>query len=305
MKVLDIPMDELIQVHGVAESDKIYPFSSLVDEVNEFLAEGSKVRGDSLPWSKTHDFVGLGEGELSVWAGINGHGKTQILSQVMANLLPHRKVLIASMEMQPKVIISMMARQVAGCSPAPSFVAKWCESVDGSGFIYAHEGKIPQEQILGVVDYAGRKLGINHMVIDSLTMCGIGRENYDAQADFVNQVRALAKRHSMHVHLVAHCRKHDDENKPVGKFDIRGAGEISDIADKVFVVQRNKRREEHIMLMENNQEWNQKYIDQHSTYVRLDKNRQGGKEGRFGFYFHEDSGQFTSQEDRVMNLGVA
>jgi twinkle protein len=97
-------------------------------------------------------------------------------------------------------------------------------------------------------------------------------------------------------------RKGSDENEQVGKFSIRGAGEIADLADKVFVVFRNKQREKALALRALKKPHDEKFIDQPDVFLKLVKNRQDGTELDFGLYFHKDSMQFTSREGRAMPL---
>ena len=95
------------------------------------------------------------------------------------------------------------------------------------------------------------------------------------------------------------------KNAQVGKFDIRGAGEISDLADKVFVVFRNKQREQHLAYQNNNLAYDDKFLEQPDVWLKLVKNRQDGTELNFGLYFHKESMQFTNLENKVMPLEKA
>ena len=213
-----------------------------------------------------------------------------------------RRVLVASMEMKPEETLQWMCSQAAGCAPSKEFALGWLERMKDVGHIYDCLDKVPQERVLGLVHYAGSELDIDHLVIDSLTMCGVGREDYSQQAEFVNELRAAAKMHRMHIHLVCHMRKGSDENEQVGKFSIRGAGEIADLADKVFVIFRNKLREQHLAYKENGIPFDEKFLTQPDVWLKLVKNRQDGTELNFGLYFHKDSMQFTSIEGRPMPL---
>jgi ABC-type hemin transport system ATPase subunit len=57
----------------------------------------------------------LRPGEVTLWAGINKHGKTTFLSQVMLNLMREgQKVCVASMEMKPRDSMLKMTKQAAG-----------------------------------------------------------------------------------------------------------------------------------------------------------------------------------------------
>ena len=303
MQKIDISDKELLSFIGHQESQEIGSFDSYGDRLVHQMSHGAGLVGDKLPWSKTHNAVRLGESQLSVWSGINGHGKTLLLSNVCTYLMARgRRVLVASMEMKPEETLQWMCSQAAGCSPSKEFALGWLDRMKDVGHIYDCLDKVPQERVLGLVHYAGSELDIDHLVIDSLTMCGVGREDYSQQAEFVNQLRAAAKMHRMHIHLVCHMRKGSDENEQVGKFSIRGAGEIADLADKVFVVFRNKQREKALALRALGKAHNEKFIGEPDVYLKLVKNRQDGTELDFGLYFHKDSMQFTSREGRAMPL---
>ena len=284
---------ELMGFIGKQESQEVLPFDALVSEVQSHMRDGG-LKGDSLPWSKTTYDVALGSGELSLWAGVNGHGKTVLLSYVMQKLMDKgRKVLIASMEMKPRETLGILSTQAAGCPPSSEFIKHYLESHKDLGYVYDRLGRVPQECIVGLCYYA-KELGINHLVVDSLTMCGIGRENYDAQAEFVNELRAAAKINDLHVHLVCHMRKGEDEKKPVGKFDIRGAGEISDLADKVFIVWRNKEKELQQQAADQGLQHNADILKQWGVKLKLVKNRQDGTEAQYGFNFDPRSKRYCA-----------
>jgi len=306
MKKIDLTDAELLKFIGRQESQEIGSFDVYEERLIEHLAHGSGLVGDKLPWAKTHNDVRLGRGQLSLWSGINGHGKTLMVSQIMTSLMGKgRRVLVASMEMKPEETLKWMCTQAAGCTPGKDFIKDWLHRSRDNGFLYDCLDKVPQERILGLVHYAGSQLEIDHLVIDSLTMCGVGREDYSAQAEFVNQLRFAAKTYGLHIHLVCHMRKGSDESEQVGKFSIRGAGEISDLADKVFVVFRNKQREQNLTYKENGMSYDEKYIAQPDVWLKLVKNRQDGTEQNYGLYFHKDAMQFTSREGRAMMLDEA
>ena len=303
MNKIDLTDKELLGFIGKQESQEIGSFDSYSDRLVHQMSHGTGLIGDKLPWSKTHNAVRLGEGQMSIWSGINGHGKTLLLSNVCTYLMARgRRVLVASMEMKPEETLQWMCSQAAGCAPSKEFALGWLDRMKDVGHIYDCLDKVPQERILGLVHYAGQELDIDHLVIDSLTMCGVGREDYSQQAEFVNELRAAAKMHKLHIHLVCHMRKGSDENEQVGKFSIRGAGEIADLADKVFVIHRNKLREQHLAYKENGIPFDEKFLTQPDVWLKLVKNRQDGTELNFGLYFHKDSMQFTSIEGRPMPL---
>lgn len=91
--------------------------------------------------------------------------------------------------------------------------------------------------------YAAKRYRVTHFVVDSLLKCGIAEDDYKAQKAFLDRLCDFKNEFNAHVHLVAHARKGESEDKAPGKLDVRGAGAITDLADNVFTVWRNKRKE--------------------------------------------------------------
>jgi twinkle protein len=105
---------------------------------------------------------------------------------------------------------------------------------------------VTAEQVISVARYCAVELGVTHIIIDSLMKCVRGEDDYNGQKAFVDEMTALARDHNVHVHLVHHIRKlQSDENMP-NKNDLRGSSSITDQVDNVFIVWRNKKKENEI-----------------------------------------------------------
>lgn len=282
---------ELLEFDGKQESQYFVKPSELFQKVKDRFSHDGSVKGDLLPWSKTHRLVGLRPGEVSLWAGINGHGKSQLLGQVCAWSLNQRKWLIASMEMLPEATMERMSKQAAGCIPSDNFLRTFLSWTDNRLWIYDQTDTVKTERILAMVYYAAKKLEINHIVIDSLIKCGIKKDDLEGQAAFVDRLCWAGKTTGCHIHLVHHVRKGDRESNIPDKFDIRGAGEITDLVDNVFIVHRNKSKEEKIRLNKITEP------DEQDCTLVVAKQRHGEWEGMFKLWFHEESKQYIPSND--------
>lgn len=280
--------EDMIHFIGRQESQNIIKASEVQDEVLARFSGDTSVSGDLLPWSKTHNCISLRPGEVSIWGGYNGHGKSQILGQVCAWGIRSKKWLIASMEMKPAATVQRMIRQISGNSrPADEYIKKLMSWTDNRLWIYDQNDTVKSERILGMVHYAAEVLGINHIIIDSLMKCGF-RGNKDvistSQVEFVDRLCWAAKSNNIHIHLVHHMRKgQEGEHKEPGKHDFRGAGELVDLVDNAFVVHRNKRKEEK----------NDSDPEEPDCILGVVKQRHGEWEGKFRLWFHKDSMQYT------------
>lgn len=288
-KVID---DDLLNFMGEQESQYLINPSSLIEDVKKRIAGDESVKGDVLPWSKTHRFIRLRPGEVSLWAGINGHGKSNILGQVCAWGL-NQKWLIASMEMLPDATMERMVKQIAGTStPSNDFIEHVLTWTDDRLWLYDQTDTVATERILALVRYAVSK-NIDHVVIDSLMKCGIRKDDLEGQTYFIDKLCWLAKKNKIHIHVVHHIRKGESEYKMPGKFDIRGAGEVTDLVDNIFIVYRNKKKEES----------KEKDINDPDCLLKIAKQRHFSFEGIFKLWFNVDSGQYTGDPNRTMHHG--
>lgn len=219
--------------------------SSYVDDVFAFYADGDRRQGEKLPWSKTTQTLGLRAGETTIWAGINGHGKSQLLGHVMVDSIAHgSRWCIASMEFKPHKLLARLFRQVCGSNrPSENEREALYRFCDDRLWMFDVQGTAKSQRILEVFDYAYRRYGVDHFCIDSLAKCGFGEDAYNEQKEFVDRLSDFARNNDVHVHLVCHSRKRQDEENMPDKFDIKGTGAITDMVDNVYIVWRNKAKE--------------------------------------------------------------
>ncbi len=295
MPVLNDDIDYL-KFLAKQESQYIEKASAFTDKVLAELRGANGATGDTLPWEKTHQGILLRPGEVSIWGAYNGHGKSQILGQICAWGLINKKWLIASMEMPPRKTLLRMVRQVAGKNqPDAEYIKLFLNWTDDRLWIYDQTDTVKHERILGMVHYASKELGIQHIVIDSLMKCGF-RGSKDIisgqQVDFVDRLCWAAKTYNNHIHIVHHMRKGEGntgEYKVPGKHDFRGAGELVDLVDNAFIIHRNKAKEE-------SKEKDQSKFD---ATLKIVKQRHGEFEGTYGFFFHPASLQYLPKNDNV------
>ena len=290
MKPLSNDID-FLKFAGLQESQYLEPTTTFLDEVKERFNYGYEVTGEKLPWHKTYELVGIRDGEVSLWAGINGHGKSLVLGQVFAWFPRDVKCLIASLEMKPAATIQRMCKQAMRTShPTTLAIDEFGEKTDNI-WIYDQNDSVPAEKILGMCHYVAQEMGIKQIMIDSLMKCGISPEDYPRQKEFVDRLCWCAKSENIHIHLVHHIRKGDKELSIPDKFDIKGAGEITDLVDNVFIVHRNKAKER---AKENNNHDKDKEPDQ---IIRVSKQRHGEWEGSINLWWHSQTNQFVGGPD--------
>lgn len=284
---------------ALLEGQVIHWGNHWAEELVDLAKHGKQIWGAQLPWSKTHNCFRLRPGELTIWAGINGHRKSMLLGQVMLAAAMHSPVCIASLEMKPAETLMRMCRQAASCYPGVAFAkafADWCED---RVCIYDQLDTVEELRILGMVYYAARELGCKHVVIDSLSKCGLPEADYAAEKKFVDRLQWAAKTLKVHIHLVCHIRKGMSEDRVPNKFDVKGTGGITDMADNVVIVWKDKRKEQAAKKQKAGQTLTSDELEALSSpdqKMIVEKQRHGDWEGAFVFWFDESSLQFLSEE---------
>lgn len=252
-----------------------------------------------LPWPKTHSGFGFRDGEVTVYAGGNGGGKSLITGQIALSLIRQgQKVCIASFEMKPEKTLERMLRQFSGeyidkpiTNNREKYITDLFVRFDGyvsdKLYLYDQQGTTSTDKVIAMARYCATELGIKHIFIDSLMKCVKGEDDFNGQKNFIDELTALARDHSVHIHLVHHIRKLVNEEQQPNKNDLKGSGSISDQVDNVFLMWRNKKKEN----MRNRGEM----VDesQPDAYLMCEKQRNGEAQEWYGLWYHAASQQFT------------
>lgn len=183
--------------------------------------------------------------EVTIWTGISSHGKSALLSQLMAIAMGDgQRVAIASMEMTGvQTLYRMTCQLCSNASPTREAITEQHEWLAGKLWLFDIIGNVEVKRLIDLMDYSHARFGVHHFVVDSLMKIGVGSEDYDGQRIFLNTITSFAKRTGAHVHLVAHARKGRDESVSPGKMDIAGSGNIINQGDNILCVWRNKEKE--------------------------------------------------------------
>lgn len=301
-----VTQDQIFECLKQAESldpEELRKPKTYMGEVIElFYPTGGKKPGFDFPWPKVP--IRLLNGELSIWTGINGHGKSLLLGQVLnhAGTQKHSSV-IASFEMAPEKTLGRIVRQMTGQErPPQSEIMDAVLFLNGYMWIFDLVGTAKKERLLEVFKYAYQRYGITQFVIDSLMKCGINEDDYNAQKAFVDTLCDFAKSTKTHIHLVAHSRKGGSELNPPNKMDVKGTGSLTDLADNLFCVYRNKKKEAEISAHMNGQSTDRCIAEvksDYDAYLICHKSREygGDAEGTYGLYFNRASQSYTESQN--------
>ncbi|MBU3539046.1 DnaB-like helicase C-terminal domain-containing protein [Polynucleobacter sp. UK-Gri1-W3] len=269
-------------------SRAVFEKSDYEEDVAEFIANPGIRKGKHTPWDLAGEYIGLREGETSCWAGVNGHGKSLLVGQVMLTLAEQgEKILICSFEMAPKrTLLRMMMQAIGGDTLTTVNQKKFWDWKRDQVYVLDHHGMIDPSTIIAICRYAIKEKGVKHIVIDNLMRCIPKETDYDQQKDFVTKICALSHDTGVHMHLVHHLRKGEKESSEPDKSDIKGTGSIADQVDNIFMVWRNKDKE--------NETANNRLPDNSIPDAALlcRKQRNGEWEGKIALWFDPKSSQF-------------
>jgi len=237
------------------------------------------------------DWFEFRPGELTVWTGINGHGKSMMLNQTQIGLMQQgQKFCVFSGEMTPKEKGRRMAKQLTGLDrPSAAYLDEAGRWIADKAWLFDLTDSAGVDRLLEVFRYAYKRYGVQHFVIDSLMMTDVpedGPGSISAQKQAMAKFSRFCKQYGAHLHLVAHPRKGENERRAPGKLDVSGSGHLTNAADNVFSVWSARKEEEEDQ-------------DKPDACLELHKQRNGDVQARkLWLYFNREAKQFTTDPRR-------
>jgi twinkle protein len=305
-EILDDTIDFALYMRETDAQANVKPAKVWIGALKDRLTARAKDRQTFLPWPKTHENFAFRDGEVTLWSGQNGHGKSLITSQIALSLIGQgERICIASFEMKPVTTLQRMARMFVGCNPfSPEFqgsqgAAAVAELYDDFGgwtenrlWLYDQMGTADHNRVAGMVRYCAKELGIKHIFIDNIAKCVRGEDDFNGQKAFVDEMTAIARDYCVHVHLVHHLRKPANESAIPDKHDNKGSGSITDQVDNVMMVWRNKPKEDE-MKTKGNMSNKRTEPDQY-LLCRKQRNYEGSGDGEptIQLWFNRDAQQY-------------
>lgn len=260
---------ELGEKHGTKALDRIimettelpdYGLLNLADVKQPDVAALPKTSSGIAELDRT--IGGFYMGELSVWTGKRGQGKSTLLDQLLIEAIDQgHRVCAYSGELSAWRFKHWALLQAAGpehiviqadketgrrMATVPPNIAKRIDEWWNKRFLLydlqigaAHD----EDSILRIFEYAHRIYGADVFLVDNIMTArfktGRDADFYRAQSNFVGRLVSFAKKFNVHVHLVAHPRKTGSgAGKKPEADDVGGAGDITNRADNVFALGR-------------------------------------------------------------------
>ncbi len=282
-----IPIDGLIDLADVVPLD-----ITKIERVRTGIKALDETTGGSLM------------GELSVWTGKSGAGKSSLLGQMLLEAIDNDQFVCAySGELRADTFQYWINLQAAGLGNyslhfdlvrnknvaylEKDVARKIREWYRGKFWLYDNNINSRNAEDAGIIKlftYAARKYGCKVFLVDNLMTSRndqIKEEDfYRAQAKFVGALVNFAQSYNVHVHLVAHPNK--AKGGRLAKEDISGSADITNLAHNVFSVERTSEDPE----------------IECDTIIKVLKSRSGASlSGEIGLFFDENCKRFWQKSD--------
>lgn len=260
MEILKDDIDFSLYMRETEAHTKVKKAGVYTSQLKARLRQRKSENPIVLPWAIYRNAFEFRKGELTLWAGQNSSGKSLVTSQIALSLMGQgQKVGIGSFEMKPLATLGRMARMWIGMNPmADEFLTEegmdqidnlydqFDDWTDNRLWVYDQLGVIERDTATGFARYCAKELGINHIIIDNMATCVMSEEDYSGQKAFISELINIARDYDVHIHLIHHLKKPPNEYAMPSKYDTKGSGAIVDLADNVWMVWRNKEKEDEI-----------------------------------------------------------
>uniref|UniRef100_A0A8C4R9S1 DNA 5'-3' helicase n=1 Tax=Eptatretus burgeri TaxID=7764 RepID=A0A8C4R9S1_EPTBU len=228
-------------------------------------------------------------GELTVFTGPTGSGKTTFISEYALDLcIQGVNTLWGSFEISNVRLARVMLTQFSQCELALHLedYDMWADRFEMLPLYFmTFQGQQSIKTVMNTMQHAVYVYDISHVVIDNLQfMMGQSNSSLDRfamQDHIIRAFRNFATTYSCHVTLVIHPRKEDDD-KELQISSILGTAKASQEADNIMILQNRRLGSTH-----------------GHRRIQVVKNRFDGDLGTVPLEFHKPTLSFTTSKWRV------
>lgn len=227
--------------------EEIVTFIDLRNTVHRELTDKDALVGVKSPYfSKMNSIIkGHRKGELTVFSGSTGVGKTTFLSQLSLGYCQAGiNTLWGSFEIKNTRLVQKMLCQHTGLS-AENLLKDWDRNTESFAelplYFMRFFGSTNVEKVIEAMEHAAYVYDVEHVILDNLQFMtsgqGTGYHKFDLQDRAIEVFRKFASSANVHVTLVIHPRK-EDENVLLNTSSVFGSAKATQEADNVLILQR-------------------------------------------------------------------
>ncbi|XP_051273553.1 twinkle protein, mitochondrial [Dicentrarchus labrax] len=232
-----------------AAHKSIVSFKQLREDVYGELVNTDQVAG--VKWKRFQELTrilkGHRKGELTVFTGPTGSGKTTLISEVALDLcMQGVNTLWGSFEINNVRLAKIMLTQFAMQRLEENLEQYdfWADKFEELPLYFmTFHGQQNLKTVLDTMQHAVYLYDINHVIIDNLQFM-MGQEHltvdkFAVQDHIIGAFRKFATNSSCHVTLIIHPRKEEDDRE-LQTASIFGSAKASQEADNVLILQEKK-----------------------------------------------------------------
>ena len=259
------------------------------------------------PWEGLNKITyGIRFGELVTLTAGSGMGKSQILREILWNILQNTNDNIGLMFMEEsirKTGLSIMSLAANKPLHLPDTVSTEEERKDafertlntGRLYLFNHFGSNSIETIINRIRYMGKALECKYIFLDHLSLIVSSQENGDerkALDELMTKLRTAVQELDIALFAVSHLKRPDgrahEEGGATSLAQLRGSGAIAQLSDMVIGAERNGQSEDVIV--------------RNTTRLRVLKSRFSGETGpACSLLYTRESGRLLEVEDRPLD----
>lgn len=266
---------------------------------------------------------GINLGEVTLLTGGNGAGKSSWINTLVLNVIDNGyKVALWSRELPASMEMYWLSFAAAGScylnqstyDDSKRYLQKNIkEKIDRwlNGKFYLYNNNYPakwsqlERDLMQPIEQGCKLIVLDNLF--SLNISDFGKDKYDNQTELIVSLCSMAKKHNIHILMVAHPRKLTGY---IRKVDISGSADLTNAVDNVWILHRNnidfqKAYDDFYKSAESNKKGFQRAEEKFEgvdTVFEIAKNRFWGVvDFTFGMHYDKISRRFlnTSYENRI------
>ncbi|PVZ98472.1 hypothetical protein BB558_001513 [Smittium angustum] len=281
----DVIVEDILALARPVQHEKIMSFRLLSGSVAYELMNPDLIKGvpsKTLP-EYNNIIKGLRPGELTIFSGSTGIGKTTVLSNLSLDFCKSKvSTLWGSFEIPNVRLASKMLTQYAGenLKENQSLINLWTQRFNSLPLYFLKfHGSTNPDTVLETMRHAVYAYDVKHIIIDNLQFMmsmqhstkGFSGDKYEAQDLAIANFRKFATDEHVHITIVVHTRK----EQPGTQLDLNsifGSAKVTQEADNVIMLQKSSR-----------------LASSNKRYLDVLKNRYDGTLGKIHFQFDPDT----------------
>lgn len=248
---------------------------------------------------------GFREGEVTVWSGEPGSGKSTILNQVILEAIEQGGICaVYSGETTKSNFVKWITIQASGWSccekvwdrirerhyyiPSAETLKEFSKAVHNKLFLLEDAGTMRKDILLDKMKILAKRNQANVFIVDNIMQMDLGSGNKnELQKEFMVELVNFAQKYNSHIHLVAHPKK-PARGEEASMYDISGASEIPNLSYNII---RLKRINDDVK-----EKWSTELGGNFEGVAIIQKNRKWGEFKNIGLNFDINSKRYYTNE---------